>query len=414
MSRAPRKETRSGKAKSLEEGPEGHVTESGLWRYSVGIKGVNRVQVYERKTGATIYVEYRDETGRHQTTLTAKTGFPVTSHSNAIKIANRLAEELKAKNNRRALESVFGPSPGDHTLEELLDQLHADKASEWSPLHLKDQKRFQRFWLENLGRRTKLVNLTAAQVERVVRDEGDLQDWASRTRQAYLRYIVDAVYYAQKKLKWITEQNNLSAVTIPAARSESRSYSPEEIPLLLNALHQVDLRAAFVGEVAWQSGRRLNAIRNLTTDALLVRDDGVAVLQFPGTHDKARRTGEVVLMDRALDAAQTLLKEPAVAASGLFCVAGDLEDPTPRKQLTSEKALIQWLHLAEEAAGIESIPGRAYHGIKRRFATAAISHDETAAEKQSGTNKKTLQRQYVQDDIEPKIELARQLSAKRK
>ena len=62
-------------------------------------------------------------------------------------------------------------------------------------------------------------------------------------------------------------------------------------------------------------------------------------------------------------------------------------------------------------AGIETVDGRAYHGIKRRFATAAL--DRRAASKQSGTNEETLGKHYEQDDLASKIELAKNLNAQR-
>jgi hypothetical protein len=383
-----------------------------LRRYTVGTKGVNRITVYERATGATVYVEWRDDLGRHQKALTTITGHPVTDWGLAKQIADHMAAAQEQRRNRKAAEAIFGPSK-DHTLQDLLDQLHADKAKGWSALHLKDQKRFQRFWLAKLGGDLQLVQVTPAMIEHVVREAGDAESWSPRTRQSYLRYIVDAFYYAQRKLKWVSEQHNLSAVSVPAPRSTGTSYAQDEIPRLLNAMREVDLRAAFVGEVAWVSGRRLDAIRTLHTSAVKILE-GFGVLQFPGPTDKARRSGEVVLVDEALEVVKELLEMPAVRASGLFCVEGDLEDPKPRTTLTSGKALTHWLHRAEEIAGIPAVPGRAYHGIKRRFATAAVSHDEQAAEKQSGTNRQTLQRQYVQDDLEPKLELARELSRMRR
>lgn len=383
------------------------------WRYSVGTKGVNRVTVYERATGATIYVEWLDDLGRHQRALKTMLGHPVTDRELAKKIAKHMSEAQEQKRNRQAAEVVFGFSP-DRTLGELLERLHEDRGQDWSETYTKDQKRFRAFWLAKLGAGLRVAHMPPAMVEKVVREAGDREGWSSRTRQAYLRYIVDASYYAQQKLKWIGEAQNLSAVTIPAPKSQSKAYSRTEIPRLLDALHEVDLRAAFVGEVAWVSGRRLNAIRSLTTDALLVRDhagERVGILSFPGATDKARNAGEAVLTGRALEAAEQLRAKPAVKASGLFCVEGDLQDRTKRAELTDPKVLIGWLHEAERRAGIPTVQGRAYHGIKRRFATEA--GDRRAASKQSGTTEDTLGRHYEQDDLAPKVALAKNLDAKR-
>ena len=311
------------------------------WRYSVGTKGVNRVTVYERATGATIYVEWLDGLGRHQKALRTVVGHPVTDRALATRIAKRMSEEQEAARNRDAAEAVFGFTP-DRTLEELLERLQEDRGRTWSATYTKDQDRFRRFWLSKLGRDTQLGRISPALVERVVRDEGDRRDWSSRTQQAHLRYIVDASYYAQRKLKWIGELHNLSAVDIPAPKSESKAYSQAEIVKLLPRLHEVDLRAAFVGEVAWLSGRRLNAIRTLPTSALRTQKHGgerVGIVSFPEGTDKARNAGEVALVGSALKVAETLRRKPAVRGSGLFCVAGELGDPNA-EGLTDTKTLI--------------------------------------------------------------------------
>jgi len=56
-------------------------------------------------------------------------------------------------------------------------------------------------------------------------------------------------------------------------------------------------------------------------------------------------------------------------------------------------------------------PGRAFHAIKRRWAT--VVDDVRAAEKQSGTRRETLAHTYEQDDDEPKRVLAARLDALR-
>ncbi len=59
-------------------------------------------------------------------------------------------------------------------------------------------------------------------------------------------------------------------------------------------------------------------------------------------------------------------------------------------------------------AGIPHQKGRAWHGIKRRYATE--SKGEKGRDKQSGTRNETLDHLYVQDDLAPKVELARKLA----
>lgn len=170
---------------------------------------------------------------------------------------------------------------------------------------------------------------------------------------------------------------------------------------------QVDLRLAVAVEIAWATGRRINAIRTLSADAYA---DGW--VQFPGATDKARRSGKAYLTDSARIAVEMLLQTPAVQASGLMFPAGDLGEPNPKRSAVSDVALTRWLHKAEVLAEVEKIEGRAFHAIKRRFATATEA--STAASKQSGTRKDTLQSKYEQDDEAPKIELAKRLERLRR
>jgi integrase len=208
-------------------------------------------------------------------------------------------------------------------------------------------------------------------------------------------------------LKWITEKENLSAVGMPKVRGESKAYDVEEIQNILGACAAVDLRVAAAAEIAWATGRRINAIRTLKAGAY---SDGW--IQFPGATDKARRSGRAFLTESAQLAVELLLQTPAVRASGLLFPAGDLQDGSRKRQPISDEGLRKMLHRAEKKAGVASVKGRAWHGLKRRFAT--VTEASSAAAKQSGTDKRTLERHYEQDDPAPKQELARKLEIMRK
>lgn len=385
-----------------------------FWRHSEGVKGVNRITVYEREAGASLYLEWRDDLGRHQQVLKTVVGHPVTDKALAVELCKHLAEKQEQRRNASAAELIFGGKK-PRSLGDLLERLHADKGAKWSEKHRKEQDRFRAFWTAKLGADAKLTRVPPALVERIVREAGELRKWSPRTRQARLRYIVDAFSYAQHKLKWITERHNLSAVEIPQPESRGASYTRDEVTRLLPALYRVDLRAAFVGEVANQSGRRLNAIRTLETSALkIVTHEGerVGVLTFPGETDKARRSGEVALYGRALAVAEELLTMPAVRKSGYFCPQGPLKKPgKQRAELTHARSFQRWLEDAEKIARIPHVKGRGFHGIKRRFATDTT--DRRAASKQSGTNEDTLSKHYEQDDFAPKLRLVKNLEAKR-
>ena len=235
-------------------------------------------------------------------------------------------------------------------------------------------------------------------VENAVRLAADRKEWSPATRKRYLRYIVDAFSYAQNRLKWIIEQHNLSAVRMPRFRSESKAYSEDEVKMLLPALAEVDPRAGFVGHVAWQTGRRLNAIRLLGRDDVRVLEEGLAVITFPGDTDKARNTGDTIIAGVAVELLETLL------GHGRYYLVSDADG----EPMSKEVLIKEWIPAAESLAEIPHVSGRAFHGIKRRFATATMGME--ARDKQSGTLASTLDREYVQDEMEPKVELARQMA----
>ena len=328
----------------------------------------------------------------HRRSIGSITGHPLTDRNEAIGVANVVVVEQEKKRNQLASEFFGLSTRRAATLAELLKRLHADRESDWSAAYRKNQGTYRRFWETKLGS-IALTALSAATVERIVRDEARARGWSRRTRGAVLRYIVDALSFAERKLKWISARHNLSAVDIPTPKSQSRPYTIGEARKLLPALEEVDVRAGWIGHVAFQTGRRLTAIRTLPRGAVQLHESH-GVLEFPGDTDKARNTGRAVVTGDALRLTRTLLKAPGHYVTG---------PRPPRPQGCDE-----WLREAEEHAGITHQKGRGWHGLKRLYAT--LARGMVGRDKQSGTTGFTLDRIYVQDEMEPKIEVARALA----
>lgn len=300
----------------------------------------------------------------------------VTDFRLAKKIAVVMSARQQKKRNRLAAEFFGVKSSTEHTLSDLFDRRHADLGPSWSVKYAKSRELRKTFWLERLGEHTPLVRVTAAAVERVARDaQGALSD---RWRQDVLRYMVDSFAYAEKKLKWIDARHNLSAVTIPSVRGASKAYSLAEAKRLLPALAEVHPVAGWMGAVAFQTGRRIGAIRTLEPSDV-ERSGDMTVIRFPGETDKARRTGEAVVY------------------------VGPRTDWT----VPAAEAALDWLRAAEKAAGVATVPGRGWHGLKRLYAT--LTTGMSGADRQSGTRKETLEAHYRQDVLEPKAEVAKAL-----
>lgn len=354
-----------------------------LWRYTTGIKGVSRVSVYERRDGASLYIEWWDTDGRHQESLRSFTGQPVTDRDLAMEIADDVAVAQERKRNAIASGVWRGYSP-QRTVGELLDSMHAERGPGWSDTYTKDQDRFRAFWTGRLGAGAKLVSVTPMLVERAVRVVGEDRGWSARTRQSYLRYIVDAFAFAQTKLKWLNESQNLSAVTIPKPRGRAGSYTLVECRRLMPALEDVDPVAGWIGHVLFQTGRRLTATRTLRKSDVTPGEDRT-LIRWPEETDKAGQEGESVVAEDA-----HRLTVQLMASKGPYVVGS--EPP-------SLDTCRRWIEEAEKRAGIRHVKKRAWHGIKRRY--AELTEGMPGRDKQSGTRNDTLSRVYHPDDDRP-------------
>jgi hypothetical protein len=349
----------------------------GTWRYSVGHRGISRVTVFERHDAHAIYVEWWDDAGRHKRALKTITGHPVTDRELAREIAGAMSRGQERKRNQQAADMLG--IPADRTLRDLLDRRHGDLKESWTPKYKRSRDLRRKFWLDKLGD-VRLTSVNAAIVERIAKQaQGKKSD---RWRQDVLRYLVDSFIYAERKLKWIEPKHNLSAVTIPRARGVSVAYSLEEARRLVPALWEVHPVAGWIGTVLAQTGRRLSAVRTLTPEHV-TRAGRWTVIHFPGETDKARNTGEAAVFD--------------------------LPERTDWT-VPAEEACNDWLHAAEEAAGIEHVQRRAYHGLKRLYAT--LTTNLPGADRQSGTRRETLEGHYRQDILAPKKKVAKVLARK--
>ena len=359
-----------------------------LWSYSCGQRGVNRVRVYERSVSPVIYVEWYWRGNRKQRSLKSETGHPVTSRPLAKKIAHEVASRIKQDHNLAARSTIFGYTH-ERTLSELLAAYHGAKEPGWSHGHFKGMRRRREFWQTELGD-VQLAHINAATVEAVAQTLA----FKPETIRKYLVYMKGAYRFAVLKLKWLDARHDLSAVDLPKGQGESKPYSMAEVRKLLPAMERVGDGAGWMAHVAWQSGRRLNAIRTLAKASVDTRD-GYSVLTFPGETDKARNTGEVVVVDRAHALTVELMAQPGDYVLGV-------EPPKP------EMCIRTWVRQAETLAGIRHIDGRAWHGLKRQFAT--VSDGIKGRAKQSGTSEETLRKVYLQDDLEPKKAVAEALA----
>lgn len=386
-----------------------------LWRYTTGRKGFNRVTVYERESGGPLQVEFwtvGPERRRVQRSLRYVNRAPVYDKELAMQIADAMSLAQAKHQGARTAHALLG-RPEPRTLGELLKEYHAAKEARWSYHHDRTQRKIRDYWLDALGRDARIDEVTERIAERLIHAEAARSKWKPRTIGKHLKYLQAAFNFAVKKLKWLPPEKALTALEIPAPRGESRAYTRAEARKLLPKAVKRDLRCGAAAWIAYDTGRRINAIRTLTVDAFSKVDAQHGVIAFPGATDKARMAGVAVLSPEATRVVERLMQTPAVKASGKLFPSGDLNDPAAKRFTVSDGQLTDWLHEAEEAAGVPTIHRRAYHGLKRRYATDSKFDRETAG-KQSGTDPQTLSRVYLQDELDDKIAFVKALAEKRR
>lgn len=401
-----------------------YTTQTGLWRYRVGRKGINLVKVYERTPGGSLHVELwvpgpdgRREKKRHA--LTNSAGERVFDRTLAMEIADHISDRQWEQAHARTMEEILG-RPARRTLGQLLAELHATRSPDWSAVHKKDQERMRQLWLVALGEDTPLSKINDALVLQKAREIAAENNWSARRHSRFLGYIREAFNFGADVLKWLRQDDKLTAAKGPkvARGKKDRQYSVEEVRALLSAAlnpaNGVDLRLTAALVIACMTGRRINAIRTLPTRAYrteAVRTDGgieqVGVIEFPAETDKAREEGRAFLRGPLKAVVDRLAATPAARASGMLFPSGDLSDTTKRRPYAADTWLTDKLHELEKLAGVPYVEGRAFHGFKKFFATVV---EPSLAADQSGTDEATLRRWYRSPQDVRRMEAARQVN----
>lgn len=358
-----------------------------LWSYSCGHKGLSAVRVYERSVSASLYIEWYVRGRRYSRSLKSFTGAAVTDKRLAMRIAHELARQLERDSNRYADQTVFGRT-SDKTLGELLKAYHMAKGSDWTEHHRKAMERFRKFWLDVFGPDCPLHMVTDGPVEQAARG----LEVSAETRRKYLVYLTGAYRFARRKMRWISDEQMLTAVELPKGGATPDAYTLAEVRKLLPALEAIGEGPGWFGHTLFQSGRRPITVRHLLKADMDVQGD-YTVVRIREENDKVGKAGSVVLVGRAHELTAKLMQTPGKYMLG--------EAPPEETWM-----LRGWLRKAEKDAGVPKVRGRGWYGFKRRYAA-----QDGAIDMQSGVRMETLRERYRPDDLEPKRAVALKLSA---
>ena len=327
--------------------PPGSSRKKKRWSYRAGRKGSNRVRAYEARKGL-YFIEWYHGGARVR---------------EIVAPAHREAAEAAAR--AKASELAGAVPVGSVTLANLLEAYH--EAHDWSTEHRKHQGTYRTFWLDRLGRDYVVGRATTPDVVgRIALSEARKKGWHGRTVEAYLRYIRGAVRWGYRKARWLTA-DHLDGLEYPAYDSRGDAYTAEELEAISEVARQVDPRFWALWEILRDTGRRLTAVRTLKWEHVDTTDHRTA-LHFPATTDKARKRGKVFLTRYGECAVNNMVTVPRLGSDWLL-PCGALRQIKKRNSPISPKACNKWLRRAEGLAEIEHVPGRAFHGVKRRVVT---------------------------------------------
>lgn len=386
-----------------------------LFRHRAGRPGYNLVIVYRRYPGGPIQIERWPNGERRREPLHEALGLPKPVHDEAfaVDVAEKLAAKLDRKTQKQHTRQVLG-LPEPHTLDELLEAYHDKRKAKWAKgTNARHQEIMRKFWLKRLGKNVEVRDVAAmvSEIEKIAADEAEAREWSPRTEGKYLKYLRTAFNFGQKKLKWFGEEHNLSALEIPPADSQGKSYEPDETRKIFAVGPQVDLRHAVAARICYLALRRISAVRHVATQSVTREKDGISIY-FGRATDKVRKSGEVVITDPdTIALIEKLMRTPGVKASGLLFPNGDLTDRARDRKPESYERFHEWMWEAEVLAKVPRIKGRGYHSFKRSAATAA---DEMGilggAAQLAGTDELTLKRIYVQQSKSRKTAAGEKLS----
>jgi hypothetical protein len=397
------------------------------------------VRVFERRPGGHLHVEWKNSRDERHSEALEVARRPVLDRKTGIRIALSISQALLEKAHDSVL-SALGIKP-PHSLKELVDELHAKRGRTWRPSYRRQQERYRREWLTWIGPDMLLSDIDAGMVEDHLATQMEAQEWEPRTRNARARYLVDAFYFGQNKLKWVNEEGNLSAVDFLPLDSIGLEYEEWELDMLREVVDEIDLRLSGAFRIADDTGRRIRAITQLRVENISIETvwtDTVGEitlmrLVFPGEVEKRRKTSWSYVTPATRVVIERLMTTPAVQNSGFLFPNRQRLSVRPAKNEAAEirpaqpEDLIELLHHAEARTQqralengtgrfVEWKRGRAFHGIKRASVTiqGAEARNLEIAAKQSGTSVQMLQQRYHQQTREDVAEMVHLIDERRK
>jgi integrase len=333
------------------------------WSHSEGVRGKNRVRVFEHWNG-TLYIEFYERgAGR---TRPVRQSLEHKDRGEAIRQAKLAAERLKEGRPFVAR---------DPTLKELFDnyvrEVSRRTKGESKVAH---DERAARVFTEFFGGGKKAATLNIRDWDDfiVARRAGKIGPNRHRLRPVRDRQIEYDLKFLLAVLNWATkaqaegepllDHNPLKGLMLPREQSPRRPQIEHEQYLrLLQVAPSVDWRFEVALVLAHETGHRIGAIRLLRwSDIDLER----AVVVWRAQNDKGR-TEHVTPLTVAATAALSRARTKSATIGDSWVIPS----PSHHNRPASRHVLYKWMKKAMRQIGLGDAPGMGYHCFRRKFAS---------------------------------------------
>ena len=333
------------------------------WRsYGAGEWGRNRVRVFpDPKTGL-FQLEWR-ENGRR---LTRSLG-----HHEWVR-AKRQADEFAAGFVGPDLNGKAEAEPEPLALAGLFD-IYGEEVTPTKGAHSRGHDRAaMHMFLRFFGRNRDPATLSQRDWDRFIRERraGRIgpsgRPVSDRTVEYDLKFLIAVLNWATRSRDEqghpLLDRNPLKGFRKPTEKNPTRVVLGEdEYRALLKVARRVDWRFRVALVLAHETGHRIGAIRQLRwTD---IDFEGRTIL-WRAEHDKSGHQHATPVTAEALDALEEARRShPRTGEAPVL--------PAPRNSLACAGAarLHAWWSKAQILAGLDPMPGRGWHSLRRKFAS---------------------------------------------
>lgn len=332
--------------------PRGTKARRRAWSYKAGEKGRNRVRVFE--WNGQLWIDYREDGERRRQAL---------QHVDRER-ARQQADEIAA-----TLRTLQGPAlPSVLTLGTLFDMYEREitplKASTTQAHDRRVMQMARRCW----GPSASVASLDRRDWDRFIqmRRVGTLGVKArDGTIGTNLRTIVAVLHWAlavRIKGKPLLELHPFRGCSVPKEASPRRpALTEEEFRKLVAIAPRVHQWCPLFLLLVHETGHRYNAIARLRWSDV---NFTTGTITWRAEHDKLGRGHTTPASELALTALRaTQLQESAIGDRPVFPSARKPMEPVDRFRPRD------WWRRLELLSGIERIPGRGWHSLRRKFAT---------------------------------------------